>query len=108
VWQLTERHTGVHIADTLKEFLQYWGLEGKVHAFVHDNAANAVKVSEEGDFPFYTCDAHMLQLVINNTHRCQRALINATTVARRLVGHYKHSTVAVAHLNTSMFKCNFV
>jgi hypothetical protein len=99
VRQLTESHSGVNLAEALKQLLKEWGVEEKVHAFIHDNASNAIKASEEAGFPFITCSAHTLQLVIGKAQDCQRTLIDAQAVARRLVGHYKHSTVAVARLN---------
>ena len=63
--EMTERHTGVHIADSLTEIAKYWNLEEKIVAIVHDIASNMVLTSNPledwGDLP---CLAHTLQLAV--------------------------------------------
>ena len=63
---MTERHTGVHIADCLTEIAKDWNLEGKIVAVVYDNASNMVLASDLledwGDLPCFT---HTIQLAVN-------------------------------------------
>ena len=71
----------------------------QVHAFVHDNAAVAVKASKDGGWKYITCATHSLQLIVNRGLAEQRTLIDAVAVARKLVGHFKHSAKATATLD---------
>ena len=40
--EMMERHTGVNIAECLREIAKDWNLDNKVVAVVHDNASNMV------------------------------------------------------------------
>ena len=97
--EMTERHTGIHIAESLTEIAKDWNLDGKVVAIVHDNASNMVLASELledwGDLP---CFGHTLQLAVN-------AGLEISTISRlsgackKLVTHFKHSVVATTALH---------
>ena len=96
--EMTERHTGVHIADSLTEIAKDWNLEGKIVAVVHDNASNMVLafdlLEDCSDLP---CFAHTLQLAVN-------AGLEINTISRlsgackKIVTHFKHSVVATTAL----------
>ena len=94
-----ERHTGVHIAETLREIAKDWNIDNKVVAVVHDNASNMVLASDLledwGDLP---CFGHTLQLAVNaglEIHTISRL----TGVCKKIVSHFKHSVVAMTALH---------
>ena len=63
--EMTEHHTGVHIAQSLREIVKDWNLDDKVIAVVHDNASNMVLASDllkDCDLP---CFGHMLYLAVS-------------------------------------------
>ena len=61
---------------------------------VRDNAANYVAGLRDANIPNFGCLAHMLQLIINDGVLVQRSVQELLGVARKLVGHYKHSNVS--------------
>ena len=72
-----------------------WKISDKVVAVVHDNAANMVLASQFledwGDLP---CFDHTLQLA--DKAWLDLPLISClTAVCRKIVGHFKHSVVAM-------------
>ena len=99
---MTERHTGVHIADSLTEIAKDWNLEGKIVAVVHDNASNMMLLEDWGDLP---CFAHRLQLAVN-------AGLEINTISRlsgackKIVTHFKHSVVATTSLRERQITMN--
>ena len=64
---MEERHTAVNLAKHLRTSTGDWGLEGKVVACVHDNAANMVLANESMlDWESVPCFSHTLQLAVND------------------------------------------
>ena len=106
--EMPERHTGENIAETLRSAIKEWKIdERRISAVVHDNASNMNLAIEKvgcGDVPCFT---HTLQLAVNSG--LQNGPINRlSSVARKLVGHFKHSSLAMTalkdkqqHLNIS-------
>jgi zinc finger BED domain-containing protein 1 (E3 SUMO-protein ligase ZBED1) len=104
--EMDEKHSAENLAERLiTTLVDDWGLQkSQVCAVVHDNAANMMRMNtllnEELECPTWTsipCTAHSLQLAINAglTHPPVHTVIAA---CRKLVGHFKHSTRAVAEL----------
>ena len=95
---MPERHTGVNIADRMTDAVKEWGIASTlVSALVHDNAANAVNVAELTGWPHFGCVCHTLQLAIKSG--LDVSVINRVILAgRKLVGHFKHSVVAMTAL----------
>ncbi|XP_030227714.1 zinc finger BED domain-containing protein 1-like [Gadus morhua] len=95
---LTESLPGCHTADCLAEKLngavEQWGIEGRVIACVHDNAANIVAANRPTRVSWVSvaCFAHTLQLAINDGFALY--LNRVISAAGKLVGHFNHSTVA--------------
>ena len=81
---VNDHHTGEHIGAIIKS----WDLNDKIHVVVRDNGSNFVA----------PCLAHTLQLLVKDGCLAQPAVVDLTTKARKLVGHYKHSNVALQSL----------
>ncbi|KAK0134197.1 Zinc finger BED domain-containing protein 1 [Merluccius polli] len=91
---MEERHTAANLAEHLRTSTSKWGLEGKVIACVHDNAANMVLANETIlDWESVPCFAHTLQLAVHDGLKAN-AMTRLTGACSRLVGHFHHSTVA--------------
>ena len=58
-----------------------------------------MKASREPKLPSMGCFAHTLQLVVNEDVLSQRAVIDILAISRKIVGHFKHSTLAYHRLN---------
>ena len=94
---------GSHTAENLKmaflKMLQAWNIpKERVHALLRDNARNMAKAMEEAQLPSLPCFAHTLQLAINDSILSQRTIKDILAIGRRLVGHFKHSTLAYGRL----------
>ena len=88
-------HTGEYICEKLEDMLKNWGIsKTRVHLIIHDNASNMMKASREAKLPSMGCFAHTLQLVVNEGVLSQRAVIDILAITRKIVGHFKHSTLA--------------
>ena len=57
-----------------------------------------VKAMREASLPSFGCFAHSLQLVVEDGVLSQRAVIDVLATCRKIVGHFKHSTVAYSRL----------
>lgn len=95
-------HTGERIGELLNSLLKKWKLEkNNVHLVISDNAANMVKgITKDGGFTSASCFIHTLQLVINNALISQRSVTDMLSVSRKIVGHFKHSSLACLKLKT--------
>ena len=58
-----------------------------------------MKASREAKLPSMGCFAHTLQLVVNEDVLSQRAVIDILAISHKIVGHFKHSTLAYHRLN---------
>ena len=97
--EMMERHTGVNIAECLREIVKDWNLDNKVVAVVHDNASNMVLACDllEG-WGDLCCFGHTLQLAVSaglDIHSISRL----TGVCKKIVTHFKHSVVATTALH---------
>ncbi len=93
-----DRHTGEHIVAMLTKCLENWNLAEKLHVVVRDNGSNFVAGLRDGEIPNIPCLAHTLQLVVKDGCLGQPAITDLTAKARKLVGHYKHSNIALQSL----------
>ena len=105
--EMPERHTRVNISERLKAAACEWKIANdRLATVVRDNAANMVlAVDLVGEWDDLGCFGHTLQLAVNaglNLYPLSRLL----AVARKLVGHFKHSVTAVASLNNKQKAMN--
>ena len=93
---MPERHTGMNLAEKLKDCIFEFDLNDKIITMVHDNARNmecAGELCEE--WSDLGCFGHALQLCVKPALE----LLSVTKVVakyRKLVRHFKHSTTLTA------------
>ena len=104
--EMPERHTGVHILERLMKASVEWKISEKVVAVVRDNAANMVLASQLlEDWDDLPCFGHTLQLAVKAG--LDLAIISRlTAVCRKIVGHFKHSVVAMGALQEKQQSMN--
>ena len=90
-----DHHTGEHIANMMNTCLESWDLSSEIHVIVRDNGSNFVAGLRDADLLSIPCLAHTLHLVVKDGCQVQPAVVELTAKARKLVGHYKHSNVAL-------------
>ena len=92
-------HTGAYIAQKIKEILESWFIStDKVPIVLRDNGSNMVKAMKDAKLPDLGCFAHTLQLIVHDGVLSQRAVINILAICRKIVGHFKHSSLAYSKL----------
>ena len=105
------RHTGVNLAAEINETMKEFGLERRVFACIHDNAANInlagnmINGTEERPNAFNIgCAAHSLNLCIEDAMKkgVDNLFEKTVAAARKLVGHFKMSTLATNGLRTKV------
>ena len=94
VVKFNKSHTGDNITSMINSCIRSWGLTEKLTCVIRDNAANFVAGLRDADIPNFGYLAHTLQLVINDGVLVQRGVQELLGAARKLLGHYKHSTVS--------------
>ena len=72
---------------------------------MHDNAANAVNGVSLTEWPHFGCVAHTLQLCIK-TGLDISTISQMVAASRKLVGHFKHSVVAMTGLRDKQTQLN--
>lgn len=90
---MTERHTAANIADRISAVIKEWGLQ--VFCTVHDNASAmnlALDLCEQSPEDI-GCTGHSLQLAIKAGLSLPE-IAKAIDAARRVVSHFRHSSVA--------------
>ena len=98
---MPESHTGLHIAEVIKEAIEEWGIPNNP-PLVTDNAANMVVAARElKSDPYFGCFAHCLNLA------AQKALKVGTVTrilnrVRKIVSFFHRSTTAAAALTNKM------
>ena len=90
------RHTAARLAGAFESMLSSWGINvtdaGRVHVVLRDNAANVKKAFADAGLPSLGCVLYTLQLCLNDCIFDQRVIADIIAVARKLVGHFKHSS----------------
>ena len=95
-WKLTEvtltvqyvpyPHTADHIRNTLEDIINYWDLNGKIHAITTDNASNMKKaIANMKGVMWQNCSSHTLQLIIGKALKPCEILIAR---AKRLIDFF--------------------
>ena len=74
-------------------------------AIVHDNASNMTSAVRELGWESLPCVAHTLQLAVNKGLGISQ-IVRATAVCRKLVGPFKHSTIAMTALKEKQEQLN--
>ncbi|XP_047138755.1 zinc finger BED domain-containing protein 4-like [Hydra vulgaris] len=91
-----EARTGINIARKFINMLENWKIMGnkctRRHTLVKDGAANMSLGSKLIQITSVHCTIHLLQLVIKNAVLSQILVIDLLTKARRIVGHFYHSS----------------
>ena len=96
---LEDSHTAAYICEKLKNSLSTWNIKDhQVHLFVRDNASNMIRAMSDAGFTDLGCFAHTLQLVVHDGVLSQRAVLDMLALCRRIVGHFKHSSVGCDRL----------
>jgi len=92
-------HTPANISTLIKENLSKWQLsQDKVHVFLRDNAKNMANGLRDAGVASVPCFAHTLQLCVKRALSSQRAITDAVSVCRSLVGHFSHSALGKEEL----------
>ncbi|XP_047222504.1 zinc finger BED domain-containing protein 4-like [Girardinichthys multiradiatus] len=80
---------------------QTWHIpKDKIHVILRDNARNMVKAMIDAGLPSLGCMAHTLQLAIHEAVLSQRSVSDIIAKGRRIVGHFRHSPLAYARLQS--------
>ena len=97
-----ENHTADHICEKLQEILSNFNVScSKVVAIVHDQGSNMQccgrRMKSEFGWESMNCAAHLIQLCVEDGLKLN-TIDRLLGACRKLVGHFKHSTVATAAL----------
>ena len=99
VKEMEGSHTGSAICAKFVSMLSEWDIKKhNVQLVLRDNAANMEKAMRDATIPSYGCFAHSLQLVVNDGVFVQRSVNDLLAICRRIVGHFKRSTLASGKL----------
>jgi len=94
--EMAERHTGSNIAARIREVLQMWNVrDNHASAVMTDNASNMTADLNDLEWSHLPCFAHTLQLAVNKMLDVN-SLNQMFSLARKMVGHFKHSALATA------------
>ena len=96
-----ERHTGVNIAEKLKEVGERWGITHKVIIVSHDQGSNmeaAMEVlTEDCNWHSLPCCVHQLQLCLLAGFKVN-AIEKLIAAVKKIVSHFHYSVVATEAL----------
>jgi len=105
VMELEADHTGEYLASKLKDAINMWNLQDKVHLGVRDNGANIVCAMRLAEIADIGCVSHTLQLVIHDALFTQTSVEAVIKKSRRIVTHFKHSEQACRKLEDCQKSC---
>ncbi|XP_042578953.1 zinc finger BED domain-containing protein 4-like [Cyprinus carpio] len=92
-------HTGEYINEMFLGMLEEWDIDkDRVVLVLRDSGANIVKGMRIAELPDMSCNAHILQLVVNDGLNSQRAVQNILSVLKSCATHFNHSVLAKQHL----------
>ena len=84
-------HTGLCIAEKITGMLRSWDIShDQVHVILHDNGSNFIRAMKDACLPSLGC---FVQLVVHEGVLSQRAVIDILAICRKIVGHFKHSSL---------------
>lgn len=96
---LEAAHTGDYLTQVTTDMLAGWHLsKDRVQYVLRDNAAAMVKAMRVANWPHIGCMAHTLQLAVKDALESQKGVETVIALCRRIVGHFKHSTLAYNRL----------
>ena len=96
-------HTAIAISEMITKLLDSWKVpKTRMHTVVRNNAANMVADIEQCGLPSISCAIHTLQLVIKDCILAQRSVSDMLARCWKIVGHYKHSHLAVETLQCQL------
>ena len=107
--EMAERYTCryyCNIASRIQEVLEVWNIQARhVCAVVTDNASNMTAALNSLECGHLPCFAHTLQLAVNKGLNAN-SLNQLSSLARKLMGHFKHSTLATTALRQKQEQMN--
>ena len=103
---MAERHTADRNAERLREAVEEWKIdESRVSEIVRDNTSNMRVALEKLGWEDVPCFTHTLQLAFTNG--LELSQVSRLSVAgRKLVGHFKHSVIAMTALKEKQRQMN--
>jgi len=94
------QHTGGRLAEAILTMMNKWKIDKqRVHLVLRDGATNIVKAMRDADLPSVSCFAHTLQLALHDGILCQPSVAELITSARKIVGHFRHSSSATSRFH---------
>ena len=97
---ITESETVENLSREFLRVLEQWRIPlAKVHLVLRDNGRNISEAVKEPAVATITCLAHTLQLVIKDALFVQKSVEDVLSIARSVVGHFKHSSTAEERLH---------
>ena len=92
-------HTGDQIRIKFEKMFNQWAIKkDRMHLVLHDKGINMVKALTDASLPHFGCFAYTLQLVVHDGVLSQRAVIDILSSCRKIVGHFRHSSLAYSRL----------
>ncbi|XP_065892775.1 E3 SUMO-protein ligase ZBED1-like [Dysidea avara] len=100
-----------NISSTIKEVLESYEIADRtVSSIVRDQGSNMRRATDllqiEKGWAGVNCSAHILQLCISDGFKNNTSIDRALGAARKLVGHFHHSTLATAELYKQQSQMN--
>ena len=94
IQRIAGSHSGAAICQMIETMIDGWKIsKERVYLVLTDNVSNKKKALRDCNLCSYGCFAHSLQLV-NNGVPLQQMVIDTLAESRKIVGHFKHSTLA--------------
>ena len=96
---LTESETAENLSRKFLRVLEQWHIpRAKVHLVLRDDGPNIAEAVRESAVASISCLARTLQLVIKDALFVQMSVEDVLSIARSVVGHFKHSSTATERL----------
>lgn len=99
-------HTSQAISEILSQMMSEWSITNRIHLFIADNASNMKKGIRDLKVFYESCFIHSLQLVVENSIKSQRSVIDIIAKCKNIVGHFSHSSSACSKLKTIQQQLN--
>ncbi|XP_028412932.1 zinc finger BED domain-containing protein 4-like [Dendronephthya gigantea] len=92
-------HTGPRITEKFTSMLSKWTIDSsRCYIVVTDNASNMTNAVQLAGLTGSPCFIHTLQLAISDAIFSQRSVSNMIAKAKRMVTHFRHSTLGSSRL----------
>ena len=104
--EMAERQIGTNIASRIQEVSEVWNIQAShVSAVVTNNASNMTAALNSLECGHLPCFAHTLQLAVNKGLDAN-SLNQLSSLARKLVEHFKHIALATTALRQKQEQMN--